>query len=92
MSARLNRADIDGEILRRVEIGKRSAKRLLSQTHHEATRKHPRERLTKEEIKLNKHNAWAERRYCGLLLRAGRKGLNAIQAHWFANAAERRTA
>lgn len=75
---------IDAEILGRVAQGKRSAANLRRETHTAGYRNDPRRKLTALELKLNRHNAKAERDYCAKLLRAGRRGLNAIQAHWAA--------
>lgn len=75
---------MDAQILKRVVIGKQTAKCLLAATHTIGYSKSPRRKLDSQERALNKHNAKAERDYCAQLLRAGRHGLSVIQAHWVA--------
>lgn len=79
------RLRVDPAILARVERGKWFALRLRQQTHSAGYAKAPRERLSKAELALNAHNAKAERDYCARLLCAGRRGLSAVAAHWWAN-------
>ena len=80
---------IPHEIIQRVQSGKKFARKLSTQTHTTSYgRESPSRKLTAKEIELNRHNAKAERDYCAKLLRAGRKGMSPIQAHWFANGKE----